>query len=127
MGGSRLTALRQYLGVNIFIAEDVYQLPGHEVSITRKVNANLGQHAADDNFNMLIVYIHSLGAIYLLHLIHHVLLGRFLTQNTQDILWINRAIGKLLSRLYIIPALHPNMGASRSHILLLLLLQIANK
>ncbi|MBA7695418.1 hypothetical protein ES703_104044 [subsurface metagenome] len=81
----------------------------------------------DDNFNMLIVYVHPLGAVYLLHLFYQVLLDCLPAQNTQNILWVNRALGKSLPCLYLVSSLNTNTGGSRNSILSFLFLLIANE
>ena len=80
-----------------------------------------------DNFNVLIVYVHALGAVYPLYLFHQVLLDCLPAQNVQYILGIDRAIGKLLPRLYLVSSLNTNMGGGWDNILSLLFLFIIDK
>ena len=76
---------------------------------------------------MLVIYVYSLGAIYLLHFLYQVSLDCLTTQNTQSILRVHQAIGKLLPCLYHISRLNADMGGRRNRILPLLHLLILDR
>lgn len=80
----------------------------------------------DDNFNVLIADVYPLGTVYPLYLVYQVLLDCLPAQNVQHLLWIDRAIGKLLPCLYHVSSFNTNVGGSRNNIFSLLFLLICD-
>ena len=127
MGSGWLTTFSQHLSINILITESIHQLSRHQFSVTRGINANPGKHLVSDNFDMFIVYVHSLGTIHLLHLVHQILLHCISTQNMEYILQVDWAISKLLPGTHQVSILNTNTGSRRNRILTLLHLFIPDR
>ena len=105
----------------------VQQLSGNKFGIAGGIDADFRKHPLCDDLDVLIVYINALRAIYLLYLIYQVLLDGITAQDIKDVLRVNRTLGKLLPRFYLVAALNADMGGSRNGVVLLFLLYIADK
>ena len=124
MSCGRLSTFGQDLGIGVLISEFVYQFIGYEIGVTRRIDSYLCQHLMTDNLDVFIVNGHTLRTVYLLYFVNQVLLYCLLAQNMQNILWVCRAVSKLLPCLYPVSGLNTNMGSRGNNILPLLFLLI---
>ena len=74
-------------------------------------------HLANDDFNVLVVDIHTLQPIDLLNLIDQVAVQRLLTEDAQDIVRVAWSIHQLLAGLHTVAFLHVDVHAARQRIL----------
>src|SRR5262249_5284762 len=68
--------------------------------------------------DVLVVDVHTLEAVDLLHLVHHVLLQLAHAANLQDLLWDHKTICELLALHHAISALHDQVLGVRDEVLL---------
>src|SRR5712692_2673794 len=88
LGRCRFAAFSQDAGVGVRVHKAVYQVVGQHLGITRLVHLDATEHLANDDFDVLVVDIHTCVAIDSLHLFYDVHLNGLASLDAQDILWI---------------------------------------
>ena len=83
--------------VFLFEVELVNLFAPEELGVARLGDADLAQHLADDDFDVLVVDGHALQAIDLLHFVDEMLLQFLRAANVEDFVRVNRAFGQLLA------------------------------
>jgi hypothetical protein len=71
----------------------VDDLVGQQVGVARVLDADLAEHLAEDQLDVLVVDAHALGAVDVLHLVEHVGPQRLLALDPQDVVRDERALG----------------------------------
>ena len=68
-----------------------------ELRITNVFNLHPTHHLPSDDLNMFVVNVDTLKPVNLLNLINEIILQRFLTQNTEDVMWVTGSIHQRLT------------------------------
>ena len=97
------------------------ELVRQEVGVVGAGNTNLTQHLADDQLDVLVVYVHSLGPIDLLYLFHQVALAGLYTLYLTDLLGIERSLRERGTGRYVLPFLDRQLCPPGNHVGLLAL------
>jgi hypothetical protein len=84
-----------------FFAEDVLvdDLVRQQVRVARVLDADLAEHLAQDELDVLVVDGHALRAVDVLHLVEHVRPQRLFALDPQDVVRDERALGERIARL----------------------------
>src|ERR1051326_1039360 len=94
-------------------------LSPQEGSVTRLGDANLAEHLADDDFDVLVVNGHTLQAVNLLHFVDQMFLQLLRAADVEDLVGVNGAFGELLAFLDIIAFEHDDVLADWNEVLFL--------
>ena len=83
--------------VDLLEVETIANQSRQHVRVARRFNFHFAKHSGDDDLNVLVVDLYTLASIDLLNLMAKVLLYRFFTRDTKDIVWNQRTIDQLLT------------------------------
>ena len=93
----RLFAFCDQSFVGLVVIQEVYHVARKEFGISVFLDADLLQHLANDNLDMLIVDFYTLQTVNSLYLADHVILNGTYTFDLQDIMRVDRTLGQLVS------------------------------
>ena len=98
LGRRRLAALGQDAVVVLLELEAIHELGRQQVDVARLVDADLAEHLADDDLDVLVVDRDALAAVDLLDLLHQVALDGVLAPGVEVLLRVDRPIGDGIAR-----------------------------
>src|SRR4051812_32627822 len=91
----------------------VHELPGQVGRVALLVHADLLEHLADDQLDVLVVDVDALRLVDLLHLLDEVLLGLRAAAELQQVVRVQRALVELRARLDALALVDPQARAPR--------------
>ena len=118
LGLRRAAAFHHHLLVHLEerLARDL--LAPEEVGVARVRDADLAEHLADDDLDVLVVDLDALETVDLLHFVDEVLFEFLRTRDLEDLLRDDRAFGELLALLHAVALEHDDLLAHRDQVLL---------
>src|SRR5579872_6232088 len=111
LGG--LLAASDSLGIFFQELLRVEHLAGQHTRAAAVGDLLLAQHAAHDDFDMLVVDVDALAAVDLLHFLHEVVLQRSLALDAQDVVRVDRAFDELIARFHVLAVAHGHVHVER--------------
>ena len=94
----RLAVLVRNTAVLVLVAEAVDLFLEQEFGIADFLDLDPAKHLANDHLDVLIVDVHALQAIDFLDLVHEVVLQRLHSENTQNIVRVQRSVHERFAR-----------------------------
>src|SRR5690606_18207154 len=98
----------------------VHLLAPEVFAVTGVGDADLAEHLADDDLDVLVVDGHALETIHLLHLADEELIQRGRAEDLEDLVRVGRAFGEMLALVDHVAGLHDDVLAGGDEVLLLL-------
>ena len=92
-----LDAVGEFL-IDLAELELVHVQARQQAGVARVLDADLAEHAGDDDLDVLVVDIHALAAVHALDFVEQVLLHRFLARDAEDVVRHQRAVDERLVR-----------------------------
>ena len=119
LGRGGLAALGQDAVVDLLEVEPVDQLGRQQLAVARLVDADLAQHLADDDLDVLVVDRHALAAVDLLDLLDEVALDRVAAPRLEELLRVDRAVGDRVAGAHLLRLGDEEPGVVRDGVLAL--------
>jgi hypothetical protein len=119
LGRGRLAALGQDAVVDFLEVEAIDQLGRQEIRVARLVDANLAEHLADDDLDVLVVDRDALAAVDLLDFLDQVALDGVLAARLEVLLRVDRAVGDRVAGPDLRAVLDHELGVVRDGVLAL--------
>ena len=114
-----LAALGQDAVVDLLEVEAIDQLGRQQVRVARLVDADLAQHLADDDLDVLVVDRHALAAVDLLDFLDQVALDGVLAPRLEVLLRVDRAVRDGVAGADLLAVLDHDLGVVRDGVLAL--------
>ena len=119
LGRGRLAALGEDAVVVLLELEAVDELGRQQIDVARLVDADLAQHLADDDLDVLVVDRDALAPVDLLDLLDEVALDGVLAPGVEVLLRVDRPVGDRVAGADLLAVLDQELGVVRDDVLAL--------
>ena len=98
-------------------AENIYQFARQHGSITSVLNLHFAQHLADNDLNVLVGNINTLGAVRILHFGQHICLHALHALDLEDVIRIHGTVRQHIASFDYVAIFYAQLRAKRNQVL----------